>query len=61
MTLVKFKSTGNGNQQIRRRSERGNFKDKYKRNGGETALACPECPTVQYVQSGGYKDGPGEE
>ena len=26
---------------------RGNYKDKYKRNGGEAAVLCPECPAQE--------------
>ena len=46
----KWKSVDQSRIAFRIRSEtvdevRGNFKDKWKRKGGEAALACQECPS----------------
>ena len=47
---MKWKSVDQSRTAFRIRSEmvdevRGNFKDKWKRKGGEAALACQECPS----------------
>ena len=47
-SYLKGKSVDNARMAFRIRSEmvkdiRGNFKDKFKRNGGEAALQCQEC------------------
>ena len=54
---MKWKSVEQSRMAFRIRSEmvnevRGNFKDRYRRKGGEDALTCQECPTgVMETQS----------